>query len=188
MLKALAFQGRGENKDAYDLVYMLQNYGGGIDDVFQRLQPLLKSPFAQQALAVLERDFTEVDHVGTKRVAEFLGDPQDETTEPMLRAPCGPFSDFAKRTRSIVPCRHVPLSELTNLSTAFFLFTKAPRESPASLRIHSAVAQSPMKPTASPKPMCQPIHWLGMRSLANHRPGPRVHPQGPRCPFWESRP
>ena len=80
VLKALAFEGRGENKDAYDLVYLLQNYGGGIDDVFQRLQPLLKSPFAQQALAVLERDFTGVDNVGAKRVAEFLGDPQDETT------------------------------------------------------------------------------------------------------------
>ena len=79
VLKALAFQGRGENKDAYDLVYLLQNYGGGIQDVFQRLQPLLNSPSAQESLAILERDFTGNDNVGTKRVAEFLGDPQDES-------------------------------------------------------------------------------------------------------------
>jgi hypothetical protein len=35
VLKALAFRGRGENKDAYDLIYMLQNYGRGIGDIFQ---------------------------------------------------------------------------------------------------------------------------------------------------------
>jgi len=79
ILKALAFEGRGENKDAYDLIYLLQNYGNGIDDVFQRLQPLLTSQSAQRALAVLERDFTGVDKVGTMRVAEFHGDPKDET-------------------------------------------------------------------------------------------------------------
>jgi len=79
ILKALAFEGRGENKDAYDLIYLLENYGNGINDVFQRLQPLLTSPSAQQALTVLQRDFTGVDKVGTMRVAEFLGDPQDET-------------------------------------------------------------------------------------------------------------
>jgi hypothetical protein len=78
VLKALAFHSRGENKDAYDLVYVLQNYGTGVDDVFQRLQPLLSSPAAQRALTVLENDFSAIDHVGVMRVAEFLGDPQDE--------------------------------------------------------------------------------------------------------------
>lgn len=79
VLKALAFEGRGENKDAYDLVYLLQNYGSGIDDVFQRLQPLLKDLSAKRALEVLERDFAGVDTIGAVRVAEFLGNPQDET-------------------------------------------------------------------------------------------------------------
>ena len=78
VLKALAFEGRGENKDAYNLIYLLQNYGDGIDDVFRRLQPLLKSPSAQQALQVMERDFAGVDSVGTKRLAEFLGNAEDE--------------------------------------------------------------------------------------------------------------
>ena len=79
ILKALAFDGRGENKDAYDLIYLLQNYGSGIQDVFQRLKPLLKTQAAQRALIVLERDFTKVDSVGTIRVAEFLGDRDNET-------------------------------------------------------------------------------------------------------------
>lgn len=96
VLKALAFRGRGENKDAYDLVYLLQNYGSGIDDVFQRLKPLLTSPSTQLALTVLEDDFSGIDLVGTVRVAEFLGDPQDE----MVRA------DAAGAVRSLLAlCR-----------------------------------------------------------------------------------
>ena len=78
VLKALAFEGRGENKDAYDLIYTLQNYGGGVVDVFRRLQPLLNSPHAKRALAILERDFAGVDSVGPLRVAQFLGNPQDD--------------------------------------------------------------------------------------------------------------
>ncbi len=77
VLKALAFDGRGENKDAYDLIYMLQNYGHGVEDVFARLQPLLNAPPTQQALAILKRDFVGVDSVGILRLAEFLGDTQD---------------------------------------------------------------------------------------------------------------
>ena len=96
VLKALAFEGRGENKDAYDLVYLLQNYGDGIDDVFKRLQPLLKSRPAQQALVVLESNFVGVDSVGTKRVAEFLGDSEDETVR----------ADAAGAVRSLISlCR-----------------------------------------------------------------------------------
>lgn len=78
VLKALAFAGRGENKDAYDLYYVLQNYGGGIEDVVKHLQPHLDNHHVQTALQILQRDFTTVDSVGAKRVAEFLGSPQDE--------------------------------------------------------------------------------------------------------------
>jgi hypothetical protein len=96
VLKALAFRSRGENKDAYDLVYVLQNYGNRIDDVFHRLEPLLPSPSAQEALKILESDFSEIDHVGTMRVAEFLGHSQDEE----IRA------DAAGAARSLVAlCR-----------------------------------------------------------------------------------
>jgi hypothetical protein len=33
VLKALAFDGRGANKDAYDLYFILRNYGAGLHDV-----------------------------------------------------------------------------------------------------------------------------------------------------------
>ena len=42
VLKALAFHQRGENKDAYDLYFVIRNYGSGIDEVCECLLPLLK--------------------------------------------------------------------------------------------------------------------------------------------------
>jgi hypothetical protein len=77
VLKSLAFRSRGENKDAYDLSYILQNYGTGIDDVFNRLRPLLSSDSTKRAINILEEDFSQADRLGPMRVAEFLGDRDD---------------------------------------------------------------------------------------------------------------
>jgi len=79
VLKALAFEGRGENKDAYDLIYVLQNYGRNVAEVFDRLKPLLSNVFAKRAVEILERDFERADSVGIIRHAEFLGNKGDET-------------------------------------------------------------------------------------------------------------
>jgi hypothetical protein len=78
VLKALAFDSRGDNKDAYDLHYVVRNYGGGVDDVAAKLRPLLDDPEAQRALAVLRRDFSEFDAVGPMRVAAFVTGGQDD--------------------------------------------------------------------------------------------------------------
>jgi len=79
LLKALAFDSRGENKDAYDLYYVVRNFGGGPVDVAARLRPLLDDVDAQRALAILRRDFAEFDAVGPMRVAVFVtGDQDDE--------------------------------------------------------------------------------------------------------------
>ena len=78
VLKALAFDDRGENKDAYDLFYLIRNYGTGVEDVARRLRPLLADAAAVDALAVLRRDFHAHNAVGPRRVAEFMvGQPDD---------------------------------------------------------------------------------------------------------------
>jgi hypothetical protein len=78
VLKALAFDDRGENKDAYDLFYLIRNYGAGVEDVARRLRPLLADAAAVDALAVLRRDFLAHHAVGPRRVAEFMvGQPDD---------------------------------------------------------------------------------------------------------------
>ncbi len=49
-----------------------------IASVFERLKPLLGEDPTQSALKILKEDFTSIDSVGAKRVAEFLGDPENE--------------------------------------------------------------------------------------------------------------
>jgi hypothetical protein len=71
VLKALAFDQRGENKDAYDLYFVIRNYGSGVDDVCKCLSPLLKEVQTKKALEILNRDFSEPDGVGPSRVAQF---------------------------------------------------------------------------------------------------------------------
>lgn len=79
VLKALAFSGRGENKDAYDLYYVVRNFGAGVEDVAVSLRPLLHDADAQRAMQVLRDDFLDHDGVGPHRVAEFMqGAPDDE--------------------------------------------------------------------------------------------------------------
>ena len=70
VLKALAFRNRGENKDAYDLHYVLSGLGAGA--VAQSLTPLLPDERVQRALDIIRADFTEHDAIGPRRVAQFL--------------------------------------------------------------------------------------------------------------------
>lgn len=79
VLKALAFDSRGENKDAYDLFYVIRNYGSGVGDVVAKLAPLLDDDEARKAVNILRRDFTDPESVGPRRVAEFVtGGPDDD--------------------------------------------------------------------------------------------------------------
>lgn len=78
VLKALAFDSRGENKDAYDLYYVVRNFQSGPKAIATRLRSLLEDAEAQRALAVLRRDFAELDAVGPMRVAAFVTGGRDD--------------------------------------------------------------------------------------------------------------
>jgi len=71
VLKALAFHQRGENKDAYDLYFVIRNYGSGVDEVCECLSPLLKEAETKKALEILSRDFIDPDSLGPSRVTQF---------------------------------------------------------------------------------------------------------------------
>ena len=77
ILKALAFDSRGERKDAYDLFYILRHFGGSVRDVASHLHPLLDSDDARRAVAILKRDFTDPSAVGPVRSAQFVAGAVD---------------------------------------------------------------------------------------------------------------
>lgn len=77
-MKALAFRSRGENKDAYDLVYLLRNHAGGIEHVAAKLLAMVDDAEVTTALAHLDEDFDSIDSVGPRRAVEFLHDGHDD--------------------------------------------------------------------------------------------------------------
>ena len=81
VLKSIAFRLRGENKDAYDLYYLIRNFGAGVDDVVARLTPMLGDPSTQQAIDYLKEDFQHHDGTGPRRVAEFITGGPDDTIQ-----------------------------------------------------------------------------------------------------------
>lgn len=78
VLKALAFDLRGENKDAYDLLYVVRNYGAGVQEVAKLLRPILDDQHTMNAVSILRRDFTAHNGLGPRRVAQFLTGAADD--------------------------------------------------------------------------------------------------------------
>jgi hypothetical protein len=96
ILKSLAFHLRGENKDAYDLFYVLRNYGDGVADVASCLMPLLNDGLARRAMEYLQSDFLNPKAIGPKRVAEFeLG--RRDADEPARTAVQADVAGFVRR-------------------------------------------------------------------------------------------
>lgn len=81
VLKALAFRIRGEFKDAYDLYYVLSQYGDGVGSVVEHFLQLPDDAEVQQALQILREDFAEVDSLGPIRVAQFLTNRPDDVIQ-----------------------------------------------------------------------------------------------------------
>lgn len=87
VIKSLAFDQRGVEKDAYDMYYVVRNFGSGVGEVAARLAPLLHHAESRKAMTILERDFADDDASGPSAVASFLGDE----TSPEVRADVAGF-------------------------------------------------------------------------------------------------
>ncbi len=97
VLKAHALRLRGENKDAYDLVYVIMQHGDGTTaSIAERFQLIADSDEAQVALNYLAEDFASPDHLGPVRTAAFLTGGRDHQTEADA---FGHVQEFLSRTR-----------------------------------------------------------------------------------------
>jgi hypothetical protein len=76
----LAFSDRAEPKDAFDLVYVLRRWPGGVSDIVERLKRHAERNKAvvEDALGRLARDFADPENLGPNRVAEFEGKAGDD--------------------------------------------------------------------------------------------------------------
>lgn len=77
VLKALALRLRGENKDAYDLYYLLRSHGAGVGGIAAKVFELMDDPKTQEAVRYLAEDFDAPHSIGPVRTARFLTDDLD---------------------------------------------------------------------------------------------------------------
>lgn len=93
VLKALACRGREKPKDAYDLFYVLRNYGTGPAEVAERLRPYMEHTAVGRAREILASDFADVRRTGPRRVARFLGMDDDDALKAEVVAFVSAFLD-----------------------------------------------------------------------------------------------
>lgn len=81
VLKTLVFQDRHENKDAYDLVYCLLNFGDGPDDAGRQSKhsPIADDEQVAAALRLLAERFASADRDGPSAYSGFLDDGDPDT-------------------------------------------------------------------------------------------------------------
>ena len=99
-MKAPALRPRGENKDAYDLWYMLRYYGNSVDDVVARAAAIRGEPETAEAIGYLRDEFREIDSIGPMRTAAFLGRDDEEEFRADVR---GVVLDFIRAYENAAP-------------------------------------------------------------------------------------
>lgn len=87
VLKILAFQDRHENKDAYDLVFVVVNYPGGPAAAGRAsaASPIAGHHQVAEAIALLSSRFADAGHDGPRAYASFLADPYDDEATARFR-------------------------------------------------------------------------------------------------------
>lgn len=87
VLKILAFQDRHENKDSYDLIYCLLNFGGGPEDAGRdaAASAIRGDAQVQEALQLLADRFDSAEHDGPHAYGVFLAEEGDDDALARLR-------------------------------------------------------------------------------------------------------
>jgi hypothetical protein len=87
VLKILAFQDRHENKDSYDLIYCLLNFGDGPHEAGRSAarSPIRGHAQVEAALRLLSERFADANQDGPHAYSAFLADPSDDEGTARLR-------------------------------------------------------------------------------------------------------
>lgn len=71
VMKAAAMRDRDKPKDAYDIVFCLKQYPGGVDALAEHIRPHLRHGLVQEAVVTLKEKFQSPQHRGAVHAATF---------------------------------------------------------------------------------------------------------------------
>lgn len=63
-MKGNALEGRGANKDAYDIYYLLLNYPGGVEAIAERCKPYLQNAVFRLGIERIGKHFAQINSIG----------------------------------------------------------------------------------------------------------------------------
>ncbi len=84
-MKGHALDGRLKEKDAWDIVYCIREYPGGMDALVEKLRPMAQHGLMREALAKIAQHFASPEHRGPRHVADFEMETDPETREVIQR-------------------------------------------------------------------------------------------------------
>lgn len=70
-MKGHALAGRLKEKDAWDIVYCIREYPGGMDALVDEIRPIIQHGLAREGLEKIAEHFASVSHRGPSHVADF---------------------------------------------------------------------------------------------------------------------
>jgi hypothetical protein len=84
-MKRIALERRMKEKDAYDIVYCLQNYPGGYASVAAECQPHRKHGIVRDGLGIISDKFATPESVGPIWYANFIDEIDLEEREQHIQ-------------------------------------------------------------------------------------------------------
>jgi predicted nucleotidyltransferase len=84
-MKGHALDGRLKEKDAWDIVYCIREYPGGMDALVEKLRPMVHHGLMREALEKVAQHFASPEHRGPRHVADFEMETDPETREAIQR-------------------------------------------------------------------------------------------------------
>lgn len=83
VMKGMALAGRNKMKDAYDIVYVIENYAGGVEAIINLFRPDLANNLVKEGLGKIRNCFESIEHKGPIDYVSFLGIDEQEERELM---------------------------------------------------------------------------------------------------------
>ncbi len=85
VMKGMALSDRLKEKDAWDIYYSLKNYPGGLDALAEEFLPFVERGLVREGLEKIGKNFSTVEDLGPKFVADFEAAEGPEERELLQR-------------------------------------------------------------------------------------------------------
>ncbi len=97
VMKGMALADRENEKDAYDIYFVLKNFPGGIDRLVDRFIPYASNRLVREGLEKIAEKFASPEHIGPGFLADFEDETDPEERELLRRDAFEQVNSFLRK-------------------------------------------------------------------------------------------